>query len=81
MFGTVWSGFWGVSLCCVSDSLEWVWRSECVLSEGLFGVGLGELVCVVCGTVWSGFGGVRVLCVGLFVVGLSECVCVMCGTA
>ena len=36
VFGTVWSGFGGVS---VWDCLEWVWGSECV---GLFGVGLGE---------------------------------------
>jgi len=39
---TVWSGFEGVSVCCVLDSLEWVWESKCVLCVGYFGVGLGE---------------------------------------
>ena len=40
--GTVWCGFGGVSVCCVWDSLVWVWGSECVLCVGQFGVGLGE---------------------------------------
>ena len=42
MYGTVWSGFGVVSVCCVWDSLERVWGSECVLCVGEFGVGLGE---------------------------------------
>ena len=43
---------------------------------GLFGVDLGECVCVVCGTVWSGLGGVSVCCVLdlLEWIGGSECV-------
>ena len=40
--GTVWCGFGGVSLCCVWDSLVWVWGSECVLCVGELGVGLRE---------------------------------------
>jgi len=39
---TLWSGLRGVSVCCLWDSLEWVWGSECVLFVGQFGVGLGE---------------------------------------
>jgi len=39
---TVWCGFEGVSLCCVWDSLVWVWGSECVLCVGQICVGLGE---------------------------------------
>jgi len=39
---TLWSGFGGVSECCVWDCLEWVWGSECVLCVGQFCVGLGE---------------------------------------
>ena len=46
--GKVWCGFVG---------------SECVLSVGKFGVGLGELVCAACGTDWCGFVGVSVCCV------------------
>ena len=58
MGGTVWCGFWGsesvlsvgqigvglwgVSCCCVWDSLVWVYGSEFVLCVGQFGVGLGE---------------------------------------
>jgi len=29
-------------VCCVWDSLVWVWGSECVLCVGQFGVGLWE---------------------------------------
>ena len=57
MCGAVWCGFGGVSVCCVWDSLVWVWGSECVLCVGQFGVGLGS-ECV--------------LCVEQFVVGLWE---------
>jgi len=90
--GTVWCGFggvdvcslldslgrvWGVSVCCVCDSLVWICSSESVLFVGKFGVvfwsecmlcvvqfcvGLGEWVCAVCGTVWCGFVGVSVYC-------------------
>ena len=57
MFGTVWCGFegvsvccvwdsllWvlGVSVCCVWDSLVWVWGSEFVLFVGEIGVGFWE---------------------------------------
>jgi len=34
--------FVGVSLCCVWDSLELVCGSECVLCVGQFGLGLWE---------------------------------------
>jgi len=34
--------FGGVSLCCVWDSLGWVWGSEFLLCVGQYGVGLGE---------------------------------------
>jgi len=56
--GIVWSGFGGVSVCCVRDGfgvdlggvsvccvwdiLEWIGGSECVLFVGMFGVDLGE---------------------------------------
>ena len=40
--GTVWSEFEGVSVCCVSECLEWVWGNEIVLCVGQFGVGLVE---------------------------------------
>jgi hypothetical protein len=42
VFGTVWSGFGGVSVCCLSDSVKWVSWSECVLCLGQFGMGLVE---------------------------------------
>ena len=35
-------GLWGLSVCCVWDSLVWVWGSEFVLCVGQFGLGLGE---------------------------------------
>ena len=41
LFGTACSRFGGVSVCCLWDSLVWVWWDECVLSVGLFGMGLG----------------------------------------
>jgi hypothetical protein len=31
VYGRVWYGFVGVSVCCVWNSLVWVWRSKCVL--------------------------------------------------
>jgi hypothetical protein len=40
VFGTVWSGFGGVSVCCVWDSVELVWGSYCVLRVGQFDVDL-----------------------------------------
>jgi len=51
--GSVWSGFVGVGVCCVWDSLEWVfggvgvweileWDWGVSLSVGQFGVGLRE---------------------------------------
>jgi len=39
--GRVWGGLVGVSLCCMWDSLVWVWGSECVLCVGQFGLGFG----------------------------------------
>ena len=42
MCGTVCCGFGEVSLCCVWDSLVWIWGSECVFFVGQIGVGLGE---------------------------------------
>jgi len=36
------SGFVGVSVCCLWDSLVWVCGSECVLFVGQFCVGLWE---------------------------------------
>ena len=51
MCGRVWSGFVGVSVCFVWDSLMWVCGCENVLCVGQFEAGLGEWVCVVCGTV------------------------------
>ena len=72
MFGSVWCGFGGVSvcfgmidrygfgevsLCCVRKSMVLVWWSECVLCMGQFGVGL-----------WSEC----LLCVGQFGVGFGE---------
>ena len=65
-------------MCCVSNSLEWVWGSECVLCVGQFGAGLGEGVCVVCGTVWSGFRGVSVCCVSNSLEWVWGSECVMC---
>ena len=35
-------GLWGVSVCCVWESLVWVWGSEFVLCVGEFGVDLWE---------------------------------------
>jgi len=59
--GRVWCGFGGVSVCCVWESLVWVWGSECVLCVGQFGACL-EVVSVCC--VWESlvwvFGGVSV---------------------
>ena len=46
--GTVWCGFGGGRVCCVWESLVWVWGSECLLCAGQFGVGLwGVSVCCV----------------------------------
>jgi len=62
----VWESFCGIlgaSVCCVYDSLVWVWGIECVLCAGQFGVGFGERVCAVCGIVWWRFVGVSVCCV------------------
>jgi len=70
--GAVVSGFGGVRVCCVWESLVWDWGSECMLDVGEFDVGLRKCVCAVCGKVLSGFGGVNVCCVGQFVVGLWE---------
>jgi len=39
----------------VNDSSMCVCASECVLCVGLYGVGLRERVCGVCGTVSCGF--------------------------
>jgi len=44
---TVWCGYGGVRLCCVWDSLGWVWGSEFLLCVREFGVGLGN-ECVLC---------------------------------
>jgi len=40
--GTDCCGFVGVRVCCVWDSLVWVFGSECVLCVGEFGVSLCE---------------------------------------
>ena len=37
-----WSVFRGVFLCCVWESLMWVWGSEFVLCVGQFDVCMGE---------------------------------------
>ena len=49
--------FRGVSLCCVWESLVWVWGSEFVLCLGVFGMGSGgsEIVLSV-GVFGAGFG-------------------------
>ena len=60
MCGTVWSGYGGVSVWYVWDSLERVWGNTCVLCVGQFGVDVGEKVYVVFGTVWNVFGRVIV---------------------
>ena len=75
-----------VCVCCVWDSLVWVWGSECA-AGGFVVFVYRHCVCAVCGTVWSGFGGVSVqqvalwclyigfvcvLCLGQFGVGLGE---------
>ena len=63
-------------MCCVGDSLEQVWWSECVVCVGQFGVSIGELMCAVFGRVWCEYGGVSVFCVWdrLEQVWGSECV-------
>ena len=61
--GTFLCAFEGVSVCCVWDSLVWVWGIECVLCVVQFFVGLGDCVCAVCGTVLCVFWGVCVCCV------------------
>jgi len=80
--GRVWSGFGGVSVCvygvrvvcCVWESLERVWESECVCA-------CMWCVCVV--WVWVCVLGLCVLRVGQFGVGfggVSACVCAcVCG--
>jgi len=35
-------GFWRVRVCCMWESLVWVWRSECVLCVEEFVVGFGD---------------------------------------
>jgi len=42
VIGRYWGGFGGVSLCCVWESMVWVWGSEFLLCVGQYGVGLGE---------------------------------------
>ena len=61
--GRVWCGYRGVSVCCIWDSLVWVWWSEFVLCVGQFGLGMRERVCAVFGRVWCGYGGVSLCCV------------------
>jgi len=39
---TVWCGFMRVGLCCVWESLVWVWGSEFVLCVGQFVVDMGD---------------------------------------
>jgi len=61
--GREWCEFGVVSLCCVWDSLLWVWGSECLLCVGEFGAGLVDCVFAVCGRVWGVFGGMCLFCV------------------
>jgi len=37
-----WCEYGGESVCCVWESLVWVWGSECVLCVGEIGVSMGE---------------------------------------
>ena len=70
--------FGGVSVCCVWDSLVWVWVSEFLLCVGQFRVGLRELVCAACGRNLYRFRGVSLCCVwdSLFRVwGILCCMC------
>ena len=69
----VWYGFVGVSVCCVWDSLVWVWGSACVLCAGQFGVGFwGVSVCCVWDSLVWDWVSECVLCEGQFGVGLWE---------
>jgi len=73
VFGTVRCGFVGECVCCVWDSLVWVWGvSVCCVWEGFVWVWVSE--CVLCvGQFGYGFVGSEcVLCVGKFGVGLGE---------
>ena len=65
-------------MLCV-EQFVWVWGSEFLLCVGLYGVGLGECVCAVCGRACVGLGSECVLCLGEFNVGLRNCVCAVCG--
>jgi len=56
--GRVSCGFGGVILCCVWDSLVWVWGREVVVCVGEFGVGMGERMFAACGKFSCGFRGV-----------------------
>jgi len=61
----VWCGYGGVRLCCVWDSLGWVWGSEFLLCVGQIVLGLWECVCAVFCTDWSVSADIEcVLCVG-----------------
>jgi len=40
--GRDWYEYGGVSVCCVWESLEWVWGSESVLCVGEIGVSMGQ---------------------------------------
>jgi len=69
-----------VCVCCVWDSLEQVWGSEC--AAGGFVVCLCVFVCVcvcvfaACGTVWRKFEGLSVQQVALRCECVFVCVCV-----
>jgi hypothetical protein len=72
--GTVWIGFGGVSVCCVWDSLDWVWGvSVCCVWYSLEWVWEVSVCCVWDSLDWV-WGSKCVLCVGQFGLGLgSEC--------
>ena len=70
MFGTVWCGFVGVSLCCVCDSLMCVSGSESVLYLGVFCGFLGVRFCCAWDSLLWVLGSVFVLCLGQLDVGL-----------
>ena len=72
MCATVLCGIGGVSVCCLWESLVWVWGSECVLCVGQFGVCLGSECVLFVGQFGVCLGAECVLCVGQFGMGLWE---------
>ena len=69
----VWCEFVGVRVCCVWDSLVWVWRSECfTVFRRVWYEFVGVSVCCVWNSLVWVCGSECVLCVGQFGVGLGE---------